>query len=65
MSGFFIFAFLVCLFLVLATLALGIFSMMKGGEFNEKYGNKLMRLRVGLQGLALVILALAYFASKN
>ncbi|PZO84238.1 MAG: twin transmembrane helix small protein, partial [Micavibrio aeruginosavorus] len=30
-----------------------------GGEFNEKYGNKLMRLRVIMQGLALAFFALA------
>lgn len=50
---------------VLGILALGIFSMAKGGEFNRKYGNKLMRLRTVFQGLALALLALAYFASQK
>ena len=36
-------------------LLLGIFSMAKGGEFNKKYGNTLMRARVVLQGLAIVL----------
>ena len=36
-------------------LLLGIVSMAKGGEFNRKYGNKLMRARVGLQGLAILL----------
>lgn len=49
---------------VLTVLGLGLFSMVKGGEFNKKHGNKLMQLRVGLQGLALALLALAYFVSQ-
>ncbi len=50
---------------VVGVLGLGIFSMIKGGEFNKKYGNKLMQARVGLQGLALLMLALAYFSSQG
>ena len=43
----------------------GIFGMMRGGEFNRKYGNKLMRLRVGLQFVAvLVILAAVLLAGS-
>jgi len=49
---------------VLAVLGLGIFSMAKGGEFNKKYGNKLMQARVILQGVAVVLLALAYLISR-
>jgi hypothetical protein len=50
---------------VLGVLVVGIVSMIKGGEFNKKYGNRLMQLRVGLQGLALALLALAYFSSHS
>lgn len=50
---------------VVAVLFIGIFSMIKGGAFNEKYGNKLMRLRVALQGLTILLLALAYILSQN
>lgn len=49
---------------VLGVLALGLFSMIKGGEFNEKHGNRIMQLRVMLQGLALALLALAYFSAQ-
>ena len=38
----------------------GIVGMSKGGAFNEKYGNKLMRLRVITQGVAVGVL-LIYF----
>lgn len=44
---------------VLASLVAGIAIMTKGGETNEKYGNKLMRARVYLQGLALIFFFLA------
>lgn len=34
----------------------GIIGFVRGGAFNEKYGNKLMRARVALQFAALLIL---------
>jgi hypothetical protein len=46
---------------VLAVLALGIVSMVRGGEFNRKHGNRLMQARVALQGVAVALLAIAYF----
>lgn len=48
---------------VFGVLVLGLLSMVKGGEFDKKYSNKLMKARVYLQGLALALLALAYFVS--
>jgi hypothetical protein len=39
--------------LTLATLMTGVVGMGKGGAFNEKYGNKLMRYRVIFQGCAI------------
>ena len=45
----------------LAVLFAGIFAMARGGEFNRKWGNLLMRARVASQGLAIVLL-LALFA---
>ncbi len=49
---------------VLATLFTGFVSMTKGGEFNARYGNKLMRLRVLLQALAIALIA-AYFLLRQ
>ncbi len=46
--------------LVLAALALGVLSMARGGEFNAKYGNKLMRARVIAQFVALALMVLAF-----
>jgi hypothetical protein len=42
----------------LATLLTGVAGMGKGGAFNEKYGNKLMRMRVILQGVAILCFVL-------
>ena len=50
---------------VVGVLVVGLFAMVKGGEFNEKYGNKLMQARVALQGVAFALLALAYYSSQN
>jgi len=43
---------------VLAVLIVGVASMFRGGEFNRKHANKLMRLRVLLQALALLLFAI-------
>jgi|TARA_B110000438_G_scaffold79735_1_gene79795 hypothetical protein len=50
---------------VTLVLATGIYNMMKGGEFNKKYSNKLMRLRIILQFIAILIIMLAVYLSSN
>ena len=65
MNTFTAIALVVALTSVLAVMGLGLFSMAKGGEFNKKYGNKLMQARVMLQGVALGLLALAYYSSQS
>jgi len=48
---------------MLATLAVlftGIVGFLRGGDFNRKYGNKLMQARVGLQFAALAILGVMF-----
>ena len=62
MQGFFIVLMLLAMLAVLGVLIIGIISMIKGGEFNKKYGNRMMQARVVLQGLALLLFALAYFS---
>ena len=46
------------LFGVVIVLFIGIFSMLRGGEFNKKWGNKLMRARVILQGISILLIVL-------
>jgi hypothetical protein len=48
--------------LTLGTLLVGITSMGKGGAFNEKWGNKLMRMRVIFQGLAIACFVLGWIS---
>ena len=65
MSGFFFTLMIIAMVLVFASLAVGLFSMVKGGEFNKKHGNKLMRMRVTLQGVALALFVLAVLAQGS
>jgi hypothetical protein len=59
MKTFFFVALLIAMLVTLGVLATGFIAMARGGEFNAKYGNKLMRARVIAQGVALAIFALA------
>ena len=51
------------LLLVLAVLATGVISMARGGEFNQKYGNRLMQARIAAQAVAVLLLFLAFAVS--
>ena len=51
---------------VVIILMIGIGGFAKGGEFNQKYGNKMMRLRLIAQFAAVVlILAYVYFSQSG
>jgi hypothetical protein len=41
---------------VTAVLALGIYALFRGGNFGRSYSNKLMRLRVVTQAVAIAVL---------
>jgi hypothetical protein len=41
---------------VLITLGFGIYALFRGGDFGRSYSNKLMRLRVLLQFIAVLVL---------
>jgi hypothetical protein len=47
---------LAALAVVATVLALGIYALFRGGDFGRSYSNKLMRLRVVTQALAIAIL---------
>ena len=51
----------VALLAVLATLGLGIYALFRGGDFGRSYSNKLMRLRVLLQFIAILVLTAAFY----
>ena len=63
MSGLLPFLIGLLLLSVLAVPGTGVVAMLRGGDFNRKYGNKLMRLRVLLQFAAVILILLAMLAS--
>jgi hypothetical protein len=65
MNSFFTVLMGIAMVAVLAVLVLGLISMVKGGAFNQKYGNRLMRWRVGLQAVALVLFIIAILARHS
>jgi hypothetical protein len=65
MNEFFMICMITSMVAVTGVLATGIVAMVKGGEFNKKYGNRLMQARVLLQGLALAMLAMAFLLSQG
>ena len=48
------------LVLVFVVLVIGLVSMLLKGDFNKKYSNKLMRIRVITQGIIILIFALVF-----
>lgn len=48
---------------VLAVLVTGVVAMLRGGDFNRKYGNVLMRWRVALQAIAVGLVLLVWMMS--
>ena len=64
MNWFFHIAMFTAMLAVFGILVVGILTMAKGGKYREKYGNKLMKARVILQGVVIAMLGAAY-ASKN
>ena len=51
--------------ITLGVLFTGQIAMARGGEFNDKYANKLMRARIVAQAIALLFFALAMLTSKG
>ena len=58
LTGMDIFSFLIpaALIGVTVVLALGIYALFRGGDFGRSYSNKLMRLRVLMQAVAIAVL---------
>lgn len=50
---------------VTVTLGWGVYSLYRGGDYARSRSNKLMRLRVALQALAVLILVLAFWWRKQ
>jgi len=55
----------IALFAVAATLAVGFFALFRGGNFGRTWSNRLMRLRVALQFVAILILASLFWLNQS
>jgi hypothetical protein len=53
------------LFVVVAVLFVGIYALFRGGDFGRSYSNKLMRLRVLAQAIAILVLLAAFWWSRH
>ena len=58
MSGFLFTLLIIAMVSVVGVLFFGLFSMARGGPFNQRNANKLMRWRVALQGIAILLFVL-------
>ena len=58
MSGVLFTLMVIAMVAVVGALFFGLFSMARGGPFNQRNANKLMRWRVALQGIAILLFVL-------
>ena len=66
MANYFVLIIVCVMIATLAVLFVGIFTMARGGAFNQKFSNKLMRTRVLFQGIALLLFAIfMLFAGRD
>ena len=56
---------LIACFVVLGILLFGVGSFAKGGDFNRKYANKIMQLRLLAQAVAVVLILIAVAALRS
>ena len=52
---------------VIGSLVLGTYAMARGGEFNQKWGNRFMRWRVTTQAISVVLILLGtwWYGSRH
>jgi hypothetical protein len=65
MRGFLFVLLLIAMFGTLAVLFAGLVTMARGGDFNKRHANKLMRLRVMMQGFAVLIFLALMLAMRE
>jgi hypothetical protein len=56
---------IISMFVTLGILVFGVITMIRGGDFNRRNSNKLMRARVIMQGVTLALLALTFLARAS
>jgi len=55
---------IIALIVTVLALVTGIIAMGKGGEFDQKHTTQLMFLRVGAQGIVILLLLIALYFTK-
>ena len=58
------FVLVVTMVLALLMVVIGVIAMAKNGNFNKKHSNKLMRMRVLFQGIAVLVFAAIIYLSR-
>jgi hypothetical protein len=51
--------------ITLGIVIFGVVTMIRGGDFNRRNSNRLMRARVIMQGVTLALLALTFFSNAG
>lgn len=64
MNGFLAFLIPAAIVLTAIVLIIGVAGFARGGEFNQKYGNRLMQLRIVFQAVAILLVCAAIFLSR-
>jgi hypothetical protein len=55
----------VAVFVVAVILGLGLYTLFKGGDVSATWSNRLMRMRVMAQFIAIIVIMLVLWASQN
>lgn len=50
--------------ITLSILIFGVLTMLRGGDFNKRNGNKLMRARVIMQGVTLMLIIVWFISAQ-
>jgi|TARA_B100000787_G_C16171775_1_gene286894 hypothetical protein len=58
------FILIISMFVALLVVIIGVIAMAKNGNFNKKYSNRLMRMRVLFQGVAVIVFAAIIYFSR-
>jgi Hypoxia induced protein conserved region len=53
---------IISMLITASILVFGVITMIRGGDFNKRNGNKLMRARVIMQGVTLLLVVLMFAA---
>lgn len=56
--SFLFYLFILALFSTVGALIFGLFALYKGGDFNEKYGNRAMQWRIVFQAITIILFTL-------